>query len=379
MIYVTSNGSEMTCPACGARVYRNDDRCLACGVRLDAGKLVGGSADVEAAATMAADGATASSTAATAAGDSTSQVNYDTGAGPWKPVEVREGRGFFDSLSRSWSFLKEAVAMAFRDRSLLLPSLLAVLMGMVLMAAIGGVLYLLGDIGPERTDEEALSTAGYVVLVIGVLLIYVNTYFFGGMTVHLVDLYLRGKNTKLGSAFADCVHNFGGIVTLALASLVVGLIAGAIRGKGRSLSARRAAADTLQRGWMAISYLLLPIMILENSALFNSTDRAKRLHGHNVLQIVVGELGLLIASRIFGGLLITVGVIVAVSSYFAASGLLPVGIAFAVGMFVLGSAFTSYVRTAFYTCLYLWAVAMETVGETAPAPAPLRPALQAGW
>jgi len=58
---------------------------------------------------------------------------------------------------------------------------------------------------------------------------------------------------------------------------------------------------------------------------------------------------------------------------------LPAAIALALLLFVLTAAFMAYVRTAFYTCLYLWAVAMETVGEAAQAPAPLRPALQAGW
>ncbi len=162
---------------------------------------------------------------------------------------------------------------------------------------------------------------------------------------------------------------------IAIVVIIAGLITGAVRGRGRGL--RRAAADTMQRGWLAITYLLLPIMILENTPFMQSTERAKRLHAHNIIQIVVGELGLLIASRIIGGVLVSIGVIAAAGSYFV--GLLPVGIGVAVLFLILGSAFTAYVRTAFYTCLYLWAVAMETVGEEAPAPAPLRPAVAAGW
>ena len=35
------------------------------------------------------------------------------------------------------------------------------------------------------------------------------------------------------------------------------------------------------------------------------------------------------------------------------------------------SVFTSYLTTAYYTCLYMWAVATEAAGAPVPAPAPL--------
>ena len=395
------NDGKLSCPACGEDVYATDQHCLSCGVRLDKGKLLGGagsaksgepSADVEAPprgepgpqnAFEINDGEDvrhASRRVAEAAPGQapTREVSYSTGPGRWDPSRLSSERGFSASLKRGWAFLKEAVAMAFRDKDLFIPSVLSVITSMILVAALGGLLYLTGDLGAARADDEAISIVGYVVLVIAALLIYLSGYFFTGMTVHLVDVHLRGEDAKLGSAFADSLKNIGGIAALALATLVVGIITGAVRGKSRR-GMRRMAADTMQRGWTAVTYLLLPIMILEDSAFMASTDRAKRLHGHNVIQIVVGELGLLIASRIIGAAVVFIGLIVAAASYFTTPALLPVGIGVAVLLFVLASAFIAYVRTAFYTCLYLWAVAMETVGEEAPAPAPLRPAVAAGW
>ena len=54
-------------------------------------------------------------------------------------------------------------------------------------------------------------------------------------------------------------------------------------------------------------------------------------------------------------------------------------IAYAIGiggtMFALFAAFNVYLRMAYYTCLYLWAVEVEKHGQSAPAPLPLAIAL----
>lgn len=367
-------GAAMKCPACGEKVYPGDQHCLACGVRLDEGRLAG--ADAGTAATKQQPPGRLAEAAP--GQEPTRQVSYATGPGRWDPSGLSSGRGLFDSLSRGWTFLRESVSMAFRDRDLMIPSLLSVLANIVILGGLAGTLYLTGNLDAVLSEEgEDLTAVGYAILLGGALIGYIVTYFFTGMTVHLIDVHLRGEDAKLGSAFADSVKNFGGIVALAVATLVVSLLAGAIRGKGRGL--RRAAADTIEQGWLAITYLLLPIMILEDAPFMQSADRAKRLHGHNVIQIVVGELGLMLASRVISFVVTVIGIAAAVGSYFVAPALLPIGIGVGLLLFILAIAFTAYVRTAFYTCLYLWAVAMETVGEEAPAPAPLRPALSAGW
>ena len=300
-------------------------------------------------------------------------VSYDTGPDRWDPRRLHSGRGLMDSLRRGWAFVKEALAMALRDKDLLVPSTIAVFANLIVIAGLGGILHLTGDLGAVTSDDEAMSTAGYATLVVATLIMYIISYFFTGMTVRLIDVHLRGEDAKLGNAFTDVMKHAGGILSLAVASLVVSLIAGAVRGRSRG-GMRRAAADTMQRGWMAITYLLLPVMILEDTSFMKSTGRAKSLHAHNVIQIVVGELGLMIGARVIGAVIISIAVIIAFVSFYAAPALLPIGVGVALLLIVLATAFNAYVRTAFYTCLYLWAVAMETVGEQAPAPAPLRTA-----
>ncbi|MBD3293535.1 MAG: hypothetical protein GF393_11465 [Armatimonadia bacterium] len=390
---MASNGAEMKCPSCGERIYPNDQYCLSCGVRLDEGRLAGDDAKAAQDAQTAprgqpmpetafpADATGAAPNVADAAPGQTAtrEVSYATGPGRWDPSSVTGGRGFFDSLSRGWVFLKESIAMAFKDKDLFIPSVLAVVANLIIFGGLAGLLYLTGNFEALFSEQgEELTLVGYIIIFVIALISYIINYFFTGMTVHLVDVHLRGEDAQLGSAFADSVKNFGGIVALAVASLVVAMIASSIRGKSRS-GLRRAAAATVERGWLAITYLLLPIMILEDSPCMKSADRARTLHGHNIIQIVVGELGLMLASRIISGVIIFIGVALAAGSFFLSPALLPVGIGVGVLLFMVASAFAAYVRAAFYTCMYLWAVAMETVGEEAPAPAPLRPAVSAGW
>ncbi|MEA3401818.1 MAG: DUF6159 family protein [Armatimonadota bacterium] len=389
-----SDEKELTCPACGARIYKGDHQCLSCGARLDEGRLVGeaaegagraGAAEPEMPPRQSAQPQAAPETAwpseAEEPEEAEAPVSYDTGRRAWHPDQVAGGGGFFDALSRSWAFLRESLLMATRDKDLFLPSLFSVLANIVLLGGLALILHLTGNLQALLGDgdgEGALSVIGWVVIIGGSFVGYLVTYFFTGMTVHLVDVHLRGEDAQLGSAFADSLKNIGGIIALAIASLVVNAIASAIRGRSRR-GLRDMAADAMERSWLAITYLLLPVMILEDSPFMRAVDRAQSLHRHNLLQIVIGELGLMVATQIISFVVIALGVGMALAMYLLSPALLLVGIGIAVLVFVLVAAFGAYVRTAFYTCLYLWAAAMETVGEQAPAPAPLQPAIQAGW
>ncbi len=382
---MASAADELRCPACGERIYASDQQCLACGARLDGGRLVGAEAapDPSAAQGRAETAWPVEGTPATTPSreprEAAEAVPYATGAAPWHPEQVGVGHGLFDSISRGWTFLRESFAMAFRDKDLFLPSLFSVLANLVLLGGLGLALYFTGNLEALFEDEgEGLTLIGWVVLLAASFAGYLVTYFFTGMTVHLVDVHLRGRDAQLGSAFADSLRNIGAIAALAVVSVVVAIIAGMIRGNRRG-GLRRMAADGVERAWLAATYLILPVMILEDTSFLRSVERATHLHRHNLLQIVVGELGLMITARIISGLMVLLAIGLAVGAYFGAPALLPVAIGLALLLFVLIAAFMAYVRTAFYTCLYLWAVAMETVGESVPAPAPLRPALQAGW
>lgn len=370
---MASDREELKCPACGASIYRSDDQCLNCGARLDEGRLAG----AEPAAAEAAADAEMPPHAPEPSG-----VEYDIGAAAqrgWDPAQVVGGGGFFASFSRGWVFLRESVAMAFRDKDLMLPSFFSIFANLVLLGVLALALHLTGNLEPLLSDREhEVGAAGWVILIGMAFIGYVVTYFFTGMTVHLVDVHLKGKDAQLGSAFRDSLKNLGGILVLSVVTLVVSMLTSALRGRSR-YGVRAAAASAAERAWTVATYLILPVIMLEDIPFIDASSRATRLHGRNLIQIVVGELGLLLASRVIGfiGMVIAIGI--GVGFYFLSPALSVIGIAIAAVAVLFTMAFMAYVRTAFYTCLYLWAVAMESVDERVPAPAPLQPALQRAW
>lgn len=354
--------SDLKCPACGERVFASDQQCLSCGARLDEGRIAGSAYPSDERAT-------------------TTEVKYDTGAAAqtgWAPSSLGAGSGgFMASISRGWLFLKQAVGMAFKDKDLILPSVLSLLANLVVLGILIGVLHLTGNLEVilKSEGERHIGPVAWIILLGFGFIGWVITYFFTGMTVHLVDVHLKGRDAKMGAAFADCVRNIGGITMLAVVTMVVQLITGAMRGRN-SGALSNMAANTAERAWTVATYLMLPIIIIEDVSFIDATSRATRLHGSNIMQIVVGELGLLITTRIFTGLTVLIAMGIAAGVYFLAPALMIVGFVVAAVMLLLAMTFAAYVRTAFYTCMYLWAAAIETVGETAPAPAPLQPAIQ---
>ena len=103
--------------------------------------------------------------------------------------------------------------------------------------------------------------------------------------------------------------------------MVVQFVIGMLRGRNRGV-VRNVAANAAERAWTVATYLMLPIIILEDISFIDSTGRATRLHGSNVMQIVVGELGLLITTRIFSGLMTVIAIAIAAGAFFLAPALL---------------------------------------------------------
>jgi len=290
---------------------------------------------------------------------------------------VRASVGWWDSVVRAFAFMRASMALMFRDKDLLLPSVFSLVASVVIIGATALVLWQTGLWDRLGEDNREIS---WPLAVLGVglsLVLYITTYFFTAMTVHLVDVALRGRDAKLGKAFRDACKNFLAILSLAVISTLVSLITGAIRRRSRG-GLGGLAAGAIDKAWTVATFLLLPIIILEDVPLKRAAQRARVLHTRQFLPIAVGE----VAVSMVMGVITMVAVMAAVFGSIAIfrslgveAGILAVAGAAMFLAFVM--AFTHYVRTAYYTCLYLWAVAREEVGEQAAVPAPLAEALAA--
>jgi len=275
--------------------------------------------------------------------------------------------GFSDKLSKGWSFMKAAFAMARDNRKLLAPSIYQVLISILYW--IGWVVAIVA-IDPQWSDGMWAVVGG--IATFGSFLIF---YFFCGMTVNMIDVHLKGGTPSLGEGARDAGKNFLAIVFLAIVSTIIETFARAAR--SNDSIAGKIVAGIVEAIWTTLSFLLLPAIIIEDAGFGDAMRRVRELHKGNFLLIGIGEVGVRMVTGLIGLLwfVLIFGVLYVDLMLF--SGVTALVIAFVVGgtLLALFVAFSTYLRMAYYTCLYLWAVEVETAGQSAPAPLPLAIAL----
>lgn len=286
--------------------------------------------------------------------------------------------GFGGRINAAFGFIKAAYALAFECKTLLIPILLGFVANGLLLAAVFGVFWLVtgGNLAALGDDGEGVGVFGSLAAVaLAFALQLINTFSLA-TTVSMVDAYLKGMEPSLKIAMSDAVKNLGGLVALAVVGTIIQMLTNGMR-RNRGMFSRM-LAGSVDRLWTVASFLLLPIIMIEDVGLGTALGRAKDLHRRNVLQIAVGEIGLGIVQFVIamGGLL------VGFLTYYALAGVLQgaaaVAVSIGVGLFVFMSLglFNTFARGAYYTCLYLWAVETERAGETAMVPGPLAAVLR---
>jgi hypothetical protein len=275
--------------------------------------------------------------------------------------------GFVDSLKKGWSFMKAAFAMARENRKLLAPSVYQVLISIVYF--VGWVAALVA-IDPQWSDST--WTVVGIVAVFGSFLIF---YFFCGMTVNMIDVHLKGGQPSLGEGARDAGKNFLAIVFLAVVSTVIDTLARGARNNDSIVG--KIIAGIVESIWTMLSFLLLPAIIIEDASFGTAMRRVRALHRGNMLMVGIGEIGVRLVTNLIGLLWMLLIVGVVYGSFALIGGTAALVISFVVGgtLLALFAAFSTYLRMAYYTCLYLWAVDVERAGQSAPAPLPLAIAL----
>jgi hypothetical protein len=275
--------------------------------------------------------------------------------------------GFIESFKKGWSFTKAAFAMARENRKLLAPSVYQVMIS---------VLYFVGWVAALVAIDPSWSDGTWTVVstiaVFGSFLIF---YFFCGMTVNMVDVHLKGGKPSLSEGARDAGKNFVAIVFLAIVSTIIDTFARAARNNDSIVG--KIVAAIVQSIWTMLSFLLLPAIIIEDASFGTAMRRVRELHKGHMLLIGIGEIGVRFVTNLIGLLWILLIAGVVYGAFALIGGTAALVISFVVGgtMLALLAAFSTYLRMAYYTCLYLWAVEVERAGQSAPAPLPLAIAL----
>jgi len=288
----------------------------------------------------------------------------------------------FQSISRGFGFLGQALDMARKDGDLIKPSLYGMVVGAI-VSLVGAIPFIAVAVLSGGTD-----IGNFVLFVLGAILIfaqYAVAYIFSGMTAYLVYGFVAEGDGRMDKAWEVVQRDWLDILSLAAASTVVKLVENALRGRGNRRNLLGGVlAGLLERVWTTATYFILPIMVIEDLSLFPAVKRATEIVKKNLLLVAVTEIGVSGVVGLVGFILVVIAVGIGVGIFAAFSALGSTGAIIGAGaavlvagtLIALVSAFSSYVTTAYHTCMFLWARDAERAVEAgqslqsvrAPAP-----------
>jgi hypothetical protein len=295
------------------------------------------------------------------------------------------------SFSRGWSFLKQAWAMAFKDKDLLKPSVYALIVGMIVsvigIIPIVIVAFVLGDGMIGR----------YIMGFLGAILMFVQfvvTYVFSAMTIHLIYGYLTKGDGRMSEAWAIVRRDFFDILTLAAVSTLVGMLRSMAQNNRKNnvfAGILRSVLRAVEALWTEAALLVLPAMVIDDLNLKDSLARILKITKENLLLIGISTVGVRWVTGLIGFVFTIIGLVLAFAigggiAYVGSSSTLVVVVGIAIGALIfftflmVANLFSSYTNTAYHACLYIWARNVEVAQAEGrsiqvAAPAPLAAAL----
>jgi len=329
----------------------------------------------------------------------------------------------FESFGRGFKMIWASTRMGWQDKRLLLPSILTVFTNFFFMAIL--LLQAKKQLGAQANnvvnhmsaapnqlmnmagglnspaDQSGFNAMGMLngltsdTAMLGACIIsvwWLTNRFLEGVTTALVYSHLtEGKGSgRFSTACQAVLASLPAIVILGLVTMIAKKVAGFMRNK-RSAGVLGIGlnflAGIVEVFWTLAGHLILPSIVIEGSSFWGALKRADKIAQGNLLTIGVGEVGVDAICRFVSFLVYLLGVSGAGLVWYAHSqgivllstSLLVVGGLTWVCLVIAVTAMSLYIRAAFYTCLYVWAIEAESVEETerhsVRAPAPLAHAL----
>jgi len=181
-------------------------------------------------------------------------------------------------MSACWQVLKQ-------DTNLLIFPLISGLCCLLLLASFALPLYFTGRWQPPGGGAPAAHQAAYYgVLFLFYLCNYFVVIFFNAGIIACATVRMSGGNPTVGDGFRAAAARLPAIAGWAVLSATVGLILRLI--EDRSKWVGRIVAGLLGMAWTVVSFLVVPILVVENkspiAALQESTALLKKTWGEQV-------------------------------------------------------------------------------------------------
>ena len=270
------------------------------------------------------------------------------------------GLGSLGRWARSKQLAKTSWGVLKQDPELLWLTVLGVVFAIVGLL-IGGLIALLGGMAAASGTEEWWQANSGVLFIAGfvaAILAGISNVFFHGALVHGALSRLTGGDPTVRSAIAGARKRFGLLAKWAIVSVIFAMIMQAIRERGGFIAGL--FTWLAEAAWAVISFLVLPIIIVERrgpfASLKRSTQMLKDTWGENLIgQFGIGIVGFVAAlpGALVGGLIIWAGAATSIAP------LIWIGVVLA-GLWLIGvSLFFSALKSVYQAVLYRYAIKNE--------------------
>lgn len=198
-------------------------------------------------------------------------------------------------ISTSIEIMKASLAVVRKDKSLVWLPVLSFLASAVTMGLFAGGIFLTTTqshvVTPDGFSSEGrMSPLGYVLIVVMYLALAFITIFFNAALISGARERLLGGNPTMESALAGATSRLGLIFQWSLVSATVSMVLNAIQRQGGLLG--RIAGGLAGIAWSLVTFLVLPVMVIEGLGVKAALGRSKDLFVRTWGEQVVGNVAI---------------------------------------------------------------------------------------
>ena len=249
------------------------------------------------------------------------------------------------TLERTWSLYKQSFNILSADAEIVFFPVMSAISAILLAA---GFFYPLFRSGLFKgLDPHNIPWEIYTILFIWYFLNYLVIIFFNSALVGCANMRLSGGDPKVRDGFRIAFQHIDRIAAWAFVAATVGVVLDAIRNMSKKFIGRLIAGG-LGMAWTLITYLIIPVIILEERTTYDSIQRSAELFRKRWGEQLAGSFGfgllnvlLLLPALLIGLLLFKVDPTLA--------------IIFGIWYIIILTAITSAVKGVFTVVLYRYA------------------------
>ena len=218
----------------------------------------------------------------------------------------------FTRLSNSWELIKASAAVLRADKELLVFPFVSAILSILVMITFAIPTFLAGVID-ETTTRGNFPISGYIIGFLFYVAQYFVIIFANSALIGAALIRLRGGDPTVGDGFRIAFSHIAAIFGYAVISATVGMVLRALAQRGGILG--RIVSSLFGLAWNLATYLVIPVMVVENSGPIDSIQRSANYLKKTWGEQIAGNLGV----GVVFGLLFFIVIVLGIGAVIAAA------------------------------------------------------------